>query len=143
MPDNHQKVKKHHSLITQVAFLFLITVLVTGLLTYAIQAIRSNRLVTRQLEGVAAIIAKEASAAVQEYPAYEKLILYWYEHCDELDIEYDVDFVDGTETEEKCCLLSERHPGIQLNYLSTDQFEAMPEEDQKLYAEIVKGKVTP
>ena len=137
MSEIQRKVKKRHSLITQVAVLFLITVLVSGLLTYAIQAIRSNRLVTRQLEGVAAIIAKEASSAVQEYPAYEKLILYWYEHCDELDIEYDVDFFEGTRTEEKCRLLSERHPGIQLNYLSTEQFEAMPEEDQKLYAEIV------
>ena len=136
MPDIQKKVKRRHSLITQVAVLFLITVLVTGLLTYGIQRIRSDRTVTRQLEGVAAIIAKEATVAINEYPAYEWLIRYWYDHYDELDIEYDTFFVEGTRTEEKSRLLTERHPGIQLKYLSTQELEALPEEDQKLYAEI-------
>ena len=137
MPEVQKKVKSQHSLITQVAVLFLVTVLLTGLLTYGIQRIRSDRMVTRQLEGVAAIIAKEATSAINEYPAYHWLMRYWYEHYDELDIEYDADFVRGTGTEEKCRLLTERHPEIQLKYLNTYELESLPEEDQKLYAEIV------
>ena len=137
MPEVQKKVKSQHSLITQVAVLFLVTVLLTGLLTYGIQRIRSDRMVTRQLEGVAAIIAKEATSAINEYPAYHWLVRYWYEHYNELDIEYDADFVRGTGTEEKCRLLTERHPEIQLKYLNTYELESLPEEDQKLYAEIV------
>ena len=137
MPKIQKQVKSQHSLITQVAVLFLITVLLTGLLTYALQRIRSDRMVSRQLEGVAAIIAKEATAAIIEYPAYDWLLRYWYEHYEGLDIEYDVDYSEGTRTEEKCLLLNERHPGIQIQYLSTEQLAAMSEEDQKLYAEIV------
>ncbi len=137
MPEVQKKVKSQHSLITQVAVLFLVTVLLTGLLTYGIQRIRSDRMVTRQLEGVAAIIAKEATSAIDEYPAYHRLVRYWYEHCDELDIEYDADYSRGTRTEEKCRLLTERHPEIQLKYLNTYEFESLPEEDQKLYAEVV------
>ena len=121
----------------QVAILFLITVLLTGLLTYALQRIRSDNMVSRQLEGIAAIIAKEATSAIIEYPACERLIPYWYDHHEELEIEYDVGYEEGTLTEEKCRLLSERYPGIQLKYLSEQQFEALSGEDQKLYAEIV------
>ena len=92
MPKTQKQVKSQHSLITQVAVLFLITVLLTGLLTYALQRIRSDRMVSRQLEGVAAIIAKEATAAIIEYPAYDWLLRYWSEHYEGLDIEYDVDY---------------------------------------------------
>ena len=71
------------------------------------------------------------------YPAHEWLLRYWYEHYDELEIEYDAIYTGGTETEEKYALLTDRHPGFQALYASTADVEALPAEDQKLYAEII------
>ncbi|MBO7667575.1 MAG: PP2C family protein-serine/threonine phosphatase [Firmicutes bacterium] len=119
------------------AILFAIGVLATGIITYLAQHILSDASVNRYMESVADDIASDVKLAVTEYPAHEWLMRYWYEHDDELEIEYDADFGAGTQTEEKCRLFSEKHPEIQLRYADTQQIEALPEEDQKLYAEII------
>ncbi|MBQ6536025.1 MAG: PP2C family protein-serine/threonine phosphatase [Firmicutes bacterium] len=129
--------RKRMGIIPQVAILFAIGVLATGIITYLAQHLLSDASVNRYMESVAADIASDVKLAVTEYPAYEWLMRYWYEHDDELDIEYDAVFAQGTQTEEKCRLFSERHPEIQLRYADTQQIEALPEEDQKLYAEII------
>ena len=130
------KKKRVHSIILQVAILFMLSVILTGLLTYGSQAAISNARVKRQTESISSDIAADAMAVLTEYPACRWLIRYWYEHAAELDIEYDADYGAGTVTEEKCRTLSERCPGLQLKYADTAEIEAMPEEDQKLYAEI-------
>ena len=129
--------KFKNSIILQVAILFAIGVILTGVLTYGSQHGLSENSVKRQTEALAAEIAEEAILSVREYPAYEWLISYWYEHADELDMEYDVDFGEGTRTEEKCRLLRERYPDLQLEYVEASEIQAMEQEDQKLYAEIV------
>ena len=40
-----------------------------------------------RLSGLAAEIADEVERSVREYPAWEWLIEYWYDHADTLDIE--------------------------------------------------------
>ncbi|MBR4162898.1 MAG: serine/threonine-protein phosphatase, partial [Solobacterium sp.] len=74
--------------------------------------------------------------ALGEYPAYQWLVRYWHDHAADLDIEYDADYGAGTKTEEKARLLNSRHPELQLKYATVPEIKALPEEDQKLYAEI-------
>ena len=128
--------KKKGSIIIEVATFFLIGVLITGLLTYVCEKFLYDNNVKQHTESHASEIAENAKRALTGYPAYEWLIRYWYAHPDELDIEYDAQFGSGTETERKCITFSERHPELQLRYLDTDRCEALPAEDQKLYAEI-------
>jgi len=47
-----------------------------------------------------------------------------------------VKYEQSTRTYEKCLLLEEHQPGIQLNYVTEEQLREMPDEDQQLYAEI-------
>ena len=124
------------SLMLQVAIFFLLGIVTIGMITYFSQKVRSSRSVSQQTEAHAAEISQEVKLSLEEYPAYEWLLHFWVLHAKDLEIEYDVDFGENTETEKKCRMLEERHPGIQLRYLTRQQAEALPPEDQKLYAEI-------
>ena len=129
--------KASTSMLIQVAALFFLGVLLTGVFTYLSQRAFSDVSVRKQTESLAAEIADEVDQSVREYPAYQWLIRYWYEHPDTLDIEYDAEYGPGTRTEEKSRILLDRHPGLFLKYAGAAEIEALPEEDQKLYAEIV------
>lgn len=136
--------KKQHNIgiITEVAIFFLLGILTTGILTWISENRLSGDSVTEQTEQRAAQIANEMERSVREFPAYPWLLSYWYAHADALEIEYDVEFGEGTRTEEKCRELTERHPGLQLKYVTEDQARALPEADQKLYAEIAYSWMT-
>ena len=124
------------SILRQVALLFALGVLATGLITYVSQHSVSDAGVKTQTESLASEIADEVEKSVREYPAWEWLIEYWYNHAETLDIEYDADYAAGTETERKCRQLGEHYPDLVLEYTDAGTLAAMPEEDQKLYAEI-------
>ncbi|MBO7525876.1 MAG: SpoIIE family protein phosphatase, partial [Clostridia bacterium] len=128
--------KKRISIVFEVAALFLIGVIMTGLLTYVCENSLYSDSVVKQTESRAEEIANETKAAVTEYAAYDWLINYWYINYEDLDIEYDVVFSSSTATAGKCKVFSERHPELQLRYISSAQCESLPQEDQKLYAEI-------
>ena len=117
--------------------LFAIGVLFIGLLTFFTEQFVSEKTVKAQTTNLLSDISNEVIMTVKEYPADEWLMKYWYENDKELDIEYDADYTPGTETEKKCRIFMERHPGFQLEYATTEEIEALPPEDQKLYAEIV------
>lgn len=136
------KKKRRIGIILQVAILFAIGAVVTGILTYFTQYGLSIDSVQRQMEGIGGEVADEVMMAVKEYPAYEWLLEYWHAHAREMDVEYDVAFDAGTRTEEKCGVFSQRHPDLQLKYAALADIEALPAEDQKLYAEIVYSWVT-
>ena len=72
-------------------------------------------------------IAVHLKGFIYDYPAHEWLLRYWYEHCDEMDIEYDAVYSDGTMTEEKYALLTELHPEFRLENLNREP-ERSPEE---------------
>ena len=131
------KKKKPFSIIWQVAILFVLATLLVGSITYFSQHAYFNKYIKDQTAGRAASITKEVDLAVKQYPAYEWLLKYWYEHADELDVEYDTDYRASTETEQKCWLMEIHQPNLQLRYANTSEIEALPEEDQKLYAEIL------
>ena len=128
--------KKKVGIIIQVAILFAISILASGLFTFYTQLVISDSFVKRRTESLADRVADEVNFAVMEIPAHDWLLNYWYEHFDELEIEYDTDYEQSTLTREKCDLLNSHCPTLLLKYASPEQIEALSPEDQKLYAEI-------
>lgn len=131
-----KKRKLKIGIMAQVALTFVICGLVVSLYTFYSQYKTSNQNITELLERQADRIAEEVMQSVWEYPAHKWLVRYWYEHADSLDIEYDADFSGATATEEKCRILNEKYPQIQLRYADEEDILSMDEEDQKRYAEI-------
>ncbi|MBR3145339.1 MAG: PP2C family protein-serine/threonine phosphatase [Clostridia bacterium] len=134
--NNNKNRKGKFLLIPQVITLFAVAVLMTGVLTFAIEQTVSNTSIRKQTEARALEIGDEVGTAIKEYPAYDLLLSFWHTHADEMQIEYDAEYTENTETEAKSRILSERNPGVQLKYLTKRQFEEMKPEDQKLYAEV-------
>ena len=128
--------KKKRGLSAQINYLIVLGVLAAGVITYFFQYKYTEKEVSDSAGKQAAYAALETMSAVREYPAYEWLLSYWYENADRLDVEYDADFESGSATVEKRMLFSERHPDLQIRYLSREAVEALSDEDQKLYAEI-------
>ena len=128
--------RRNGSIILQVAALFLAGILVTGMLTYFTEQSLASQYVTRQTEEDASEVADEVMRSVMEYPAWEWLIRYWYTHADTMDINYDELFTAESVTAEKCRVLIAHQPEISLVYATTEEVTALPEADQKLYAEI-------
>ncbi len=127
---------RQKGILRQLAILFAVGVLANGLLTFVLTRTFSGLFVKKQVENRSVEISKEVMLAVREYPASDWLLRYWYNHSEEMDIEYDVGFNTETETFKKCALLSERHPELQIKYADAGQIEELPPEDQKLFAEI-------
>lgn len=132
-----QRDDRKGGIIIQVGIIFALCVVITGLITYTTQYNNTRSLVTRQTESRSERAAAEAQRAFQEYPSYRWLLRYWYEHWDELDIEYDVHFTDSTETVKKCDILNARYPDLELRYVTEQKANSLAPEDQKLFAEIM------
>ncbi len=124
-------------LIRQIYIIAVIVLVITMALTYYAQYRLSYTTVAEQTEDLAVNTAEEVMDSIREYPAYKWLLSYWVEHAGELDIEYDADYETGEKTKEQSRLLLEHQPGMFLKYATEEEVKALPEEDQKLYAEIV------
>ena len=83
------KNKRKISIITQISILAIAGLILVGAATFFSQLNVSKKATTDNIKSRAANIAAETAATVMEYPAHDWLIRYWYEHADELDIEYD------------------------------------------------------
>ena len=132
-----KKKKITEKLLFQVSILFIIGCLTAGLVTFLTQKGRSSRAIQDQIEDMAAETGEEVRLAIREFPASNWLMKYWYQHSDEMDIEYDVNYNKNTRTYHKSVQFAKRYPGISMRYVDEYQLNEMPEEDQKLYAEIV------
>ena len=128
---------KKRGLIAQTFIMIIAAAIVIGIFTYVTQFQIAKGTVRSQNTAKAAEAIGEVILSVKEYPAYSWLLSYWAEHAKELEIEYDADYADNTVTKGKCELLAVRHPELQLRYCTPEEVEALEEEDQKLYAEIV------
>ena len=129
-------VLKFTSILKQLSVLFIVGLLLTGWITYSSQLFRTEAAVKDQQEDIAEDIAMEIRVALSEYASPIWLINYWYEHSDEMDIEYDSLYNGAVKADAKAEIFSSRHPGIQLESFTEKDLEAMSEEDRKLYAEI-------
>ena len=123
-------------LLPQLVTLFLISILFTGAITFFTQRRLAAENVRYQTEKSGAVVARETALAVREFAASDWLLRYWHAHSEEMEIEYDADFLTGTQTREKMRILSERHPGLELRYADEQTLSALPEEDRKLCAEV-------
>ena len=129
--------KRKISILLQVAIFFVLGVLVTGILGYFSQQLVSQRNVLSSTENYASKVADEVIMTVRQYPAHRWLMEYWYEHAGDLEIEYDAPMKKDTKTAMRCALLQKRHPDLQIPYATTEDINALPAKDQKLYAEII------
>ena len=74
---------KRHSIIQQMAAIFLIGILIVGLLTFLLVQHRTSRSIEAQVESIANNITEEAVQAITEFPGYEFLLEYWYRQAAE------------------------------------------------------------
>lgn len=132
-----ERGKRKGSIILQVGLLFAVCVLVTGIVTYITQLTSTTKYVMVQTEKRAQRAAAEVISAFEEYPSYRLLIDYWYENYEKMDIEYDARFTNSTRTEYKSHLLENHQPDFDPRYASVESVKRLPEEDRKLYAEVV------
>ena len=79
-------------MIGQVAMLFFVCALLTALFTYATMLLRSDQEVKERTESLARMIALDVKQSIAEYPTADWLLRYWQDHCDDMDIEYDVKY---------------------------------------------------
>ena len=133
---NNRNKNRKFRLIPQVIVLFSIAVIVSGIITFLVLSSISESTIRNQTEARAMEISEEVVAAVREYPASDRLLSYWYTHANDMQIEYDTDYNESTETKEKSRTLTEHYPGVQLKYVTETEFDTWKPEDQKLYAEI-------
>lgn len=131
------KRERKRGLISQVYMLIIAGIIVIGVFIYVTQYLIAKRQVQSQIRTKAQEAARDVEASLKEYPAYRWLLSYWAEHPDQMEIEYDAKFADNTLTREKCEEFSVRHPDLSLRYLDEAQADALDQEDQKLYAEII------
>ncbi len=127
---------KKFGLIPQLYMLVLAAIVVIGVITQVSEFQIQSRSVKAQMAERAVEAATDTFESLKEYPAYEWLLRYWAAHADDLEVEYDAGFTDGTVTEEKIALLLQRHPDLRLHYCTEEELEALSEEDRRLYAEI-------
>ena len=133
--------KKKISMLFQIAILFLVgTVLVGGVLSVMVDAFVYANVRSDQTSHAKAV-ADEVLGYIDRFPARDWLIRYWYENYDRLDIEYDAPYSEDTRTAQKYRLLLERNPGFSPEYAGAQDAQALPEEDQKLYAEVMYSRL--
>ena len=131
-----EKKRTKGGIILEVAILFALAMISTGILTYITQHARADTNIKMAAEQHSEEIADEVALSVREFPAFRWLLTYWYENYETLDIEYDTEFVEGTKTEEKYRVFLSHNPDVRIKYVDTAQISKFSEEDRKLYAEI-------
>ena len=127
---------KFRSILRQLAMLFLIGLIVIGWITYSSQLFRTETSIKNQQETIASDIAEEVKIAVNEYTASNWLFNFWYEHSDEMLIEYDSANNSGKVTPAKAETFSSRHPGLHIEYATEEELNELNYTDQKVCAEV-------
>ncbi|MDO5121224.1 MAG: PP2C family protein-serine/threonine phosphatase [Erysipelotrichaceae bacterium] len=128
--------KKKISMLLQIAILFAIGAVMIGvLLSNEVKNVSYDLFMLKQKEN-AESSAEDLAGYLESFPAHDWLIRYWYEHYNELDVEYEESYSADTVTARKYSLLLERNPGFIPEYAEIKDVEKLTEEDQKVYAEI-------
>ena len=131
------KIKQKVSVLVQIAILFIVGVILIGILSLAALYSFSTRYVLERLETSGFSTAEDLKGFIFDFPAHDWLLRYWYDHYDEMDIDYDAVYTGSSKTEEKYAHLVESNPGFRPDYAAAEDVEALSPQDQKLYAEIV------
>ncbi len=126
------------SLLKQVAFFFALAVLITGVISFFTLKAITERSIRKQREELAIQIVKSLAVEMYQYETMDWLLEYWAEHAADLDVEYGT-YEKTLKKEEE---FGKKHPEFILGAPSLSEVQAMSEEDQKLYAEIMYSWIT-
>ena len=125
------------SLAGQVLVFFLIAIIATAVLSFFILKHNADNKIRNQKEDLAEDIAQDIVETVKGYPTYEWFLSYWYQHADEMDVEYD----SHVNTRRKERELNRDNPGFVIPDAEMAEVEALSPADQKKYAEIVYNRL--
>ena len=115
----------------------LIATILSGFFSYFVLKKHEYTAVNQERQKLADEITQDIVYTIAKYPCYEWLFTYWYEHRDSMDVQYNETIV----TVEKAKKLTAKHPGMIIEYLEPEELETYPEEDQRLYAEVVYDQI--
>ena len=132
---------RRNSIIRQVAIIFILGIILIGIITFLSVQHFSALSVDEQTTAIADNVTNEVRQAVTEYPAHPFLLRYWYENAKQMEMEYDATYENGPKTELQCRIWYKNHPDMPLDYVTEKQIEALPEEDQRIFAEIMYSRV--
>ena len=121
----------------QIAVLFLLGVVLIAVISFFALDSLSEKYVRDQLSIRERGTAQDLVRYINEFPGHRWLLNYWYEHWNDIDIEYDTDYTQENETRKKYRLLMTHHPELDAEYATDEDLEALPPEDQELYAEVI------
>ena len=121
------------SVVGEVTIFFLIAIILTAVLSYFTLRNSSEEKVRTQREELGDAIAEEIRSELKEYPSYKWLLEYWYDHADDLDVEYEA----GEKTAKKARDISERNSWLVIADAEPEEVARLSAEDQKKYAEVV------
>ena len=133
--------RKKRGISAQLTHIIIFGILIAGVFTYLLQYTVSVKKVKDEIGQRASATARELISALREYPAYEWYLSYWYENADRLDVEYDIGDGSSAATDEKEKMIIERYPDIVTYGLSPEEARSLPEEDQKLIAEVAYSRL--
>lgn len=131
------KDTKRRNMVNQTILIFAISVILISTVSSAALYAVASYTVTHEISDHAEAAAGSLKDYIEQYPAHEWLLQYWHDNYSDLDIEYDVSYENSIDTANKAKLLTKRHPDFLLQYATTGEVQALPPEDQILYAEIV------
>ena len=139
MKEKGSKLKNRHKpgLIIQIYILLAFVMIILGVVTFLSQRRIARDGESADLQTFVERIADETISSIREYPSWQWLLRYCYEHADTMEIDYNSSLGRGSVTARKCSRFGSRHPKIQLRYASAVELEALGAEDQKLAAEIL------
>ncbi|MBR0159790.1 MAG: PP2C family protein-serine/threonine phosphatase [Oscillospiraceae bacterium] len=131
------KNRKNIGMLKQIAILFAVSVVLIGLITSLSLYVVTRNHVDDDLVSRAHAVAADASSYILHFPSHQWLFRYWYENYETMDLQYEVDFAADEPTAEKYGQLNARQEEFLMDYATDADVEALPPEDQKLFAEIL------
>ncbi len=131
------KLKHKTSLILQISIFFLISVILTAVLSGYILDRIANRNVEREKKDLTLGVALDVEKSIKEYSSYEWVINYLIKHKnDKFDFEYD----SSTSTSKKAHRFLQKHKGLEIASITENELNNFSEKDQKTFVEIVYNR---
>jgi len=136
------KKQKRTGIILQICLTALLGMLFISVFTYASQRKIVDSSIKEGSENIARQTADQALSSIRQFPTFHWLLKYWYEHADEMEIEYDTDYSSSIQAKQQLNTLTAHQPDLHFPYTSEQQLLSLPSEDQKLFAEVAYNWIT-
>ncbi len=131
------KHKHKTSLILQISIFFLISVILTAVLSGYILDRIANRNVEREKKDLTLGVALDVEKSIKEYSSYDWVINYLIKHKnDKFDFEYD----SSASTSKKAHRFLQKHKGSEIASITASELDSFSEKDQKTFVEIVYNR---